>query len=190
MNKMNIYQKLLNVQKKMKCNKNKYNEFAGFYYRSCEDILDNVKPLLFEEHLLLILTDEEKVIGENRYIRATATVYDTDEPNCDISVSALAREDDARAKMSNSQLTGSASSYARKYALNGLFLLDDVKDSDTNEYHKSFEDNKTTQHGKMLCETCGTEIKSQKSIDYYKKHENAKVLCFNCNKKRIGEVIE
>jgi len=123
-----MHKKLLKIQAELKAPKNQYNDFGKYSYRSCEDILEAVKPLLAEQELLLTITDELVSIDGWYYIKAVITL--TDGENL-IEVSALARETEVRPKFDSAQLTGSASSYARKYALNGLFLIDDTKDSDT-----------------------------------------------------------
>lgn len=123
-----IYRKLTEIQSSLKVEKGKHNDFADFNYRSCEDILQAVKPLCAKEGLVLLLTDEVVQKGERFYIEATATLTDGEET---ITAKALAREPDkAKPKMDESQTTGSTSSYARKYALGGLFALDDGNDSD------------------------------------------------------------
>ena len=120
--------KLLKVQMELKAPKNQMNNFGGYSYRSCEDIFEAVKPLLAEEGLILRLTDELVNIGKRYYIKATAILTDGNEV---IENIAYAREEETKKGMDGSQITGASSSYARKYALNGLFLIDDVKDSDT-----------------------------------------------------------
>lgn len=126
---MNIYEKLNDIQEKLVVSKNKYNEFGNFNYRSAEDILQAVKPYLKEHKLVLLLTDEVIQIGERNYIKATATLTDGESK---IETHANAREQATpKAKMDESQTTGSASSYARKFALSGLFALDDGIDSDS-----------------------------------------------------------
>lgn len=120
--------KLLKIQMELKAPKNQTNSFGGYNYRSCEDIFEAVKPLLQEEGLVLRVTDELVNIGERYYIKATAILADG---NDIIENVAYAREEETKKGMDGSQITGASSSYARKYALNGLFLIDDVKDSDT-----------------------------------------------------------
>lgn len=127
---MNIYEKLSNIQNELKCNKNQFNKFGGYKYRSCEDILEAAKPLLRKEKVVLTISDELQYIGNRYYIKATATLIDI-ESDAIISNSAYAREEETKKGMDGSQITGSSSSYARKYALNGLFGIDDNKDSDT-----------------------------------------------------------
>lgn len=123
-----IYSKLQKIQQQLKAPKGQYNEFNNFNYRSAEDILEAVKPLLLEQGLTLTLSDQMEYIGNRYYIKATATLTDGDDT---ITSTAYAREDESRAGMSESQVTGCSSSYARKYCLNGLFLIDDGKDSDS-----------------------------------------------------------
>ena len=133
MEEKNIYSLLNEVQAELRVPKGQWNDFGGFHYRSAEDILEAVKPLLYKRDMTLIMTDDAVMMGERHYIKATVTIYHGDQH---ISVSAYAREAESRPKMDVAQLTGSASSYARKYALNGLLLIDDIKDADTNEYNK------------------------------------------------------
>lgn len=132
---MGIYEKLSKVQKELKAPKGQYNSFGKYKYRSCEDILEAVKPILEKNNLSMQLSDELEFIGERYYIKATATLLDL-EDNSTMSNTAYAREEAEKKGMDGSQITGTASSYARKYALNGLFLIDDTKDADTDEYHE------------------------------------------------------
>ena len=119
---------LAQIQSELKAPKGQRNTFGKYNYRSCEDILEAVKPLLAERGLVILITDDIVQIGERYYIRATATIYDSE--GSFISNSALAREELKRTGMDASQITGATSSYARKYALNGLFAIDDTKDAD------------------------------------------------------------
>lgn len=128
MKEINI--KLMNIQQELKAPKGQYNDFGKYAYRSCEDILEAVKPLLKKEKVVLTISDEIQYIGNRYYIKATATLIDT-ESEATISNSAYAREEETKKGMDGSQITGASSSYARKYALNGLFGIDDNKDSDT-----------------------------------------------------------
>lgn len=133
---MNIYEKLMKVQQELKAPKGQYNSFGKYKYRSCEDILEAVKPLLEKNKLTLTLTDTIVPASETRfYVKATAKVIDIESGEA-IDNTAFAREDAEKKGMDGSQITGTASSYARKYALNGLFLIDDTKDADTDEYHE------------------------------------------------------
>lgn len=134
---MNVYEKLLTVQTKLNVPKNRVNTFGGFNYRSCEDILEAVKPLLAEVKALILIKDAIVQIGERYYVYAQAFFYDIEakDGTCAmVSSDAYAREPLDKTKMDQAQVTGTSSSYARKYALNGLLLIDDVKDPDTDEY--------------------------------------------------------
>ena len=135
-----IYEKLLTVQNELKAPKDKRNNFGGYNYRSCEGILEAVKPLLQAQGLMLTIKDEVVNIGDRYYVRATVLLDDISS-NGEIAVTALAREEEAKKGMDASQITGTASSYARKYALNGLFLIDDTKDADTDEFHRTTQEN-------------------------------------------------
>lgn len=126
--------KLLTIQSKLKAPKGQYNNFGKYNYRSCEDIVEAVKPILVEQNCLLTLSDELVNVGERYYIKATATIKDL-ETNESESVTAFAREEESKKGMDGSQITGASSSYARKYALNGLFAIDDNKDSDSTNTH-------------------------------------------------------
>jgi hypothetical protein len=130
LNKQLLMKKLIRVQETLKAPKGQFNNFGKYNYRNCEDILEAVKPLLSKEGLLLTITDELVNIGERYYIKATVTILDGKES---ISVSGYARESLVKKGMDESQITGTASSYARKYALNGMFLIDDTKDADSQD---------------------------------------------------------
>lgn len=150
-----LFQKLTEIQFLLKAPKNQYNSFGKFYYRNCEDILEAVKPLLHKEGVTLTISDTIERIGERYYVKATATIFDKTE-GCSISNTAYAREDERKSGMDTSQLTGSTSSYARRYALNGLFLIDDTKATDTDEFKqyeikcKQEEDNKKQRKNQLL----------------------------------------
>lgn len=126
---MGIYEKLLTLQAKLKVPKGQYSNFGGYYYRSCEDITEAAKPLLVEVKAVLLLTDEIVVIGNRTYVKAVAKLIDTESDGV-VEVDGYAREDESQKGKDVAQITGSCSSYARKYALNGLFALDDAKDAD------------------------------------------------------------
>ena len=123
-------QRVMMVQSELNAPKNQFNKFGGYRYRNCEDIFNAVKPLLKKYLLSLFVTDDVVIEGERYYIKTTATVFDTLSDEALINT-AYAREEESKKGMDSSQVTGASSSYARKYALNGLFLIDDVKDSDT-----------------------------------------------------------
>lgn len=137
---MNIYEKLSEIQNELKAPKGQYNSFGKYKYRSCEDILEAVKPICKKYGAVLVLSDTLVNIGDRYYIQATARLTNIEsqkenEDTC-ISNTAYAREELEKKGMDGSQITGTASSYARKYALNGLFNIDDTKDADTDEYKK------------------------------------------------------
>lgn len=132
---MNLQEKLLYIQAKVKAPKNLYNSFGKYSYRNAEGILEAVKPFLDEMKCTLTISDEIVAVGGRIYVKANATLWDTEKIDV-MAVSAFAREAETKKGMDDSQVTGTASSYARKYALNGLFLLDDTKDPDTDEYAK------------------------------------------------------
>ena len=129
---MEFNEKLREVQTQIKAPKNLYNTFGKYKYRNAEGILEAVKPYLNGYNLCLTLSDEIVQVGDRYYVKATATLYDG-VGSGSVSVFAYAREAVSKKGMDDSQITGTASSYARKYALNGLFLLDDTKDADTDE---------------------------------------------------------
>ena len=125
-----IYKSLHNIQRELKAPKNQMNRFGGYRYRSCEDIQEAVKPLLAKYNCILTITDRVEQIGDRYYVTACTTLIDIETGDM-IGTTASAREEETKKGMDKAQITGSASSYARKYALNGLFLIDDTKDADT-----------------------------------------------------------
>ena len=196
---MSIQMKLVATQQALKANKTQFNSFGKYYYRSCEDILEAVKPILAMNQVYLTLSDEVVEVGGRVYIRATATVVDaeTGEDEC---VTAYAREEETKKGMDASQVTGAASSYARKYALNGLFAIDDNKDSDaTNTHGKDemlqkmpIETPEQPAVPKFICEKCGAVLKPyEKNGKTYSIRQHAEgsrkkfggVYCINCIEK-------
>ena len=139
---MNIYKKLYNVQQSLKAPKDLHNSFANYNYRTTEAILEAAKPLLKENNLIILLDDEVETRGEYNYIRATAKIVDI-ETGEHLETSALAREDKDRKKFDAPQISGSCSSYARKYALSGLLAIDNTSDSDVTNTQQDEEENKT-----------------------------------------------
>lgn len=131
---MKITEQLRAVQMALKAPKGQHNKFGNYDYRSCEDILEAVKPLLQEQQLTLWLDDSVVNVGDRIYVKATATIKSEDGEQ--VENHAYAREAETKKGMDDSQITGTASSYARKYALNGLFLIDDTKDADTDSYQQ------------------------------------------------------
>lgn len=219
---MNIYEKLSNIQNELKAPKGQYNSFGKYKYRSCEDILEAVKPICKKYNTTLVLSDEIVVLGEGLnqytrikddgnetetntttrgqrfYIKATATLYDTEVGKCStltqdkngitsyveeslISNTAYAREEEEKKGMDGSQITGTASSYARKYALNGLFNIDDTKDADTDEYTKQTEKLEDKKIDKKQANALHDSIKknmfdvSGKDLEILSKYGYAKV---------------
>lgn len=167
--------KLLQIQQKLKAPKNLYNSFGGYAYRSAESILEALKPILAEVNATLIISDELCNIGERYYIRAVVQLYDLDKEHDNLiaETTAFAREEENKKGMDGSQITGASSSYARKYALNGMFMIDDVKDSDTtNTFDKDAE-------SKYKCKTCGKSI----SEGAYKNWNGLCADCYKASKK-------
>lgn len=165
---MNIIEKLNLIQTELKAPKNQINNFGGYNYRSCEDILEALKPLLEKTKTALIIADEPNLIGDRFYIKATATLKDC-ESEAEIKATAYAREPSEKKGMDFAQITGATSSYARKYALNGLFCIDDTKDSDATNMHgneptqaktqkKQFINNDEIAEISSLIETTSTDI--------------------------------
>ena len=147
MENKNVYQKLMEVQSKLKAPKSQYNSFGKYSYRSCEDILEALKPLLNEVGAIVNISDQVKLIGDRYYIEATAMFLDVNTGDSIIS-KAIAREDESKKGQDLAQLSGATSSYARKYALNGLFAIDDNKDADsTNTHGKEIKPNMTPVSG-------------------------------------------
>lgn len=136
-----VYIKLMEVQGKLKAPKSCFNKFGNYAYRNCEDILEALKPLLNEVKAIVNISDDVVMVGDRYYIKATVKFIDAETGDV-IETNAMAREEENKKGMDASQLTGSTSSYARKYALNGLFAIDDTKDSDTTNTHG--KDNVTT----------------------------------------------
>jgi hypothetical protein len=174
---VSIYEKLLSIQTELKVPKSQYNKFGGYNYRNCEDILETLKPLLKQHNATVLLTDEIENIGDRFYVRVNATFIDI-ESGEKVTVSALAREDLSKKGMDSSQVTGSTSSYARKYALNGLFCIDDNRDADTLNNSKEYtappkaqkQPTKPVQPPKqasnvIICPVCGKPVQPAKVKD-------------------------
>ena len=144
---MNLQNKLLSVQEKLKVPKSQLNKFGGYKYRNAEDIMEAVKPLLAEEELLMTVTDQLMMIGERYYVQAKVVITDGEN---EIVTRAYAREAKKKKGMDASQITGAASSYARKYALNGMFAIDDTKDADTTNTHGKGQNKATDSKSKYI----------------------------------------
>lgn len=175
---MNIYEGLGVIQAKLKAPKNQTNSFGGYKYRSCEDILEAVKPILRDTGLVLTLTDRMVECGGRVYVEATAALYGNDDTS-PIYVTAYAREEESKKGMDSSQVTGAASSYARKYALNGLFCIDDAKDSDATNIGDEQRPRpiqqtlETPEAPRAVCEVCGKPLNDRErdySMKYYNRH--------------------
>lgn len=165
----NVYKKLLEVQGELKAPKSQFNSFGKYTYRSCEDILEALKPLFVKTKSTVILRDKILLIGDRYYLEATAIFIDT-ETGETVENTAIAREDETKKGMDLAQVTGSVSSYARKYALNGLFAIDDNKDSDvTNKHGKDKEEPITEGQQKRLF-ALGKGKDINKIKDVIKKH--------------------
>ena len=135
---LNFRERVIALQNELKAPKSRYNSFGKYAYRSCEDIVEAVKPLCEKYGLMLNISDSIELVGARFYIKAQAKLYDASAPQSGEWIGSIgwAREDETKKGMDGSQITGTASSYARKYALNGLLLIDDTKDADTDEYAK------------------------------------------------------
>jgi hypothetical protein len=142
---MSIYKKLQAIQMELKAPKNQYNEFGKFHYRSCEDILEAVKPLCQKHGAVLTISDSIMPMDGRHYVKASVCLRDIEDSSEVIFAEAYAREAEQKSGMDASQITGSASSYARKYALNGLFCIDDVKDADDPTQHSKAREKKEQQ---------------------------------------------
>lgn len=193
--------RLLEIQQKLKAPKGQYNSFGGYKYRNCEDILEAVKPYLKEFGLVLLFNDDLLNIGDRYYVKATVSLVDVEKKELIAHTSASAREEETKKGMDGSQITGASSSYARKYALNGLFAIDDTKDSDTTNTHgkedKKSQKTKATitdadlanalldeeieaQMNKVTCADCGAEI--SEAVASYSYSKFGKNLCMKCQK--------
>ena len=169
-----LIEKLSKIQSELKAPKNQYNKFGNYSYRSCEDLFNAVKEHLKEHKLVLTVNDELVLIGDRYYIKATATISDGENT---ISNNAYAREEESKKGMDCSQITGSTSSYARKYALNGLFLIDDVKDADSTNQHEKGE--KTTDNDRIELISKINDLENELEIPHEKILETYKVKSNN-----------
>ena len=176
---MNIYGKLQKIQGEMKAPKNLYNSFGKYKYRNAEGICEAFKPFGEKYKVALFLTDAVEEIGGRVYIRATANLIDTEatEQPMLVSVTALAREAADKKGMDDAQVTGATSSYARKYALNGLFLLDDTKDPDTEDYQGKEERKEVKQNPEQRAEAAyPSRDEMVSACERYFKGDNLKAL--------------
>lgn len=167
----NILRKLATIQQTLSAPKNQYNKFGGYKYRSCEDILEGLKPCMEATKTAIVLTDDVVEINSRSYVKATATLLDceSDSLNATISNTAYAREEESKKGMDSSQITGAASSYARKYALNGLFCIDDTKDADTMNNTEKNESGKSKQEKEKKGSSNSEQIQMQPIPQYIDK---------------------
>ncbi|EAA7555477.1 ERF family protein [Salmonella enterica] len=199
-----LIQKLINIQSSLNAPKNQYNSFGKYHYRSCEDIMAALKPLLKQEGVLQYITDEVVLIGNRFYVKSTVTLTDGESS---ISNAAFAREEETKKGADGSQITGSASSYARKYALNGMYNIDDAKDADTDE-HKQQQNavpakqakpapssHSPEQVLKAFSEYAATETDKKKLIERYQHdwqlltgHDDEQTKCVQVMNIRINEL--
>lgn len=202
---MNIYEKLAAVQQELKAPKDKYNSFGEYHYRSAEGILEAVKPLLAANKATIVIQDSIELVGDRTFVKATAHFIDTEQDgDRTIMVTAFAELTKEKKKLDASQLTGVASSYARKYALNGLLLIDDTKDADTDEYAKQNGEEKIdkpkkgqvlTQFAseahiktiKIMAEKAGIDLEKVMSKPLEELTANEATQMILALKKRIGE---
>lgn len=188
---LSFLERVTMIQAELKAPKGQYNSFGKYNYRSCEDILNAVKPLCAKYGIMLMLSDEPVMIGTRIYIKATARLCDVSGSGTGLCTTAFAREPDDKKGMDESQVTGTASSYARKYALNGLFLIDDTKDTDTDEYREQ----QNRQQGRekkqsaptFTCSKCGKKISNVKKPDgtivsAETVYQNCNGMCLSCYK--------
>lgn len=183
-----INEKLVKIQHELKAPKDQHNNFGGYSYRSLENILESVKPLLAEAGLSIILSDDIAEVGGRVYVKATATISDGAES---ISNTAFAREDESKKGMSDPQITGACSSYARKYAVQGIFAIDDSKDPDTESYQRRTQ---SRQSQGITCELCHQPIKpmakrgggemSPEAVAKWTRAKTGMAVCGDCYKKR------
>lgn len=186
---MSVYDKLMKVQQELKAPKSNFNSFGKYKYRSAEDILEAVKPLLTKYKATMFITDDIRAIEGRFYLEATITFVDT-ETSEKVVVKALAREQEDKKGMDPAQLTGAVSSYARKYALSGMFAIDDTKDMDTmnnslegqngrNAAQQPRSNTNGQQGGNILnsphCSVCGSVV--ERKVANYSLSKFGKVLC-------------
>lgn len=188
---MTIQETLFQIQQKLLVPKSNKNDFGGYFYRSAEDILDKLKPLLTDNGCTLIINDDIRQIGDRYYVCATVTLTTLD--GLSISAQGFAREEESKKGMDGSQITGSSSSYARKYALCGLFAIDDGVDSDSTNTHSKYEQKPTPSAPSNSnkdewgdCTLCGQKKVSPKWVCEYKK-SGKPLVCYECSRSTNGK---
>ncbi len=187
-----INEKLVKIQHELKAPKDQHNGFGNYNYRSLENILESVKPLLAEAGLSIILSDDIAEVGGRVYVKATATISDGNES---ISNTAFAREDESKKGMSEAQVTGACSSYARKYAVQGIFAIDDSKDPDTESYQR--RGGKDSGSAPVMCDLCHKPIKpmakrgggemSPEAVAKWTRAKTGMAVCGDCYRKREAQ---
>lgn len=180
--------KLVKIQHELKAPKDQHNGFGNYNYRSLENILESVKPLLAEAGLSIIIGDDIVEVGGKVYVKATATISNG---KVSISNTAFAREDESKKGMSDPQITGACSSYARKYAVQGLFAIDDSKDPDTESYQRRTQ---SRQSRGITCELCHQQIKpmakrgggamSPEAVAKWTRAKTGMTVCGDCYRER------
>lgn len=186
---MNIYEKLLKAQVELKAPKGQYNSFGKYKYRSCEDILEALKPVLNKFKLTLFIKDDVIEVNTRNYVKATITLVNIEKPDEIIETSALAREEETKKGMDGSQITGASSSYARKYALNGMFMIDDTKDSDSTNTHgkeEKTEAERKKEAIEAINKLADTEEKTEKVFDMIAKFNKNSLL--DCTPEELKKV--
>ena len=176
-----LHDKLLNVQQKLKAPKNQVNQFGKYKYRSCEDILEAVKPLAIKYGAVVNLSDEVIQVGERIYVKARVSLFDMDDIGESISSYAFAREEETKKGMDGSQITGAASSYARKYALNGMFAIDDTKDADSLNTSPQYTQPDKNPYANLMKEAMGLIDKAQSNEELLAIHNKYPELHDNAN---------
>jgi len=169
---MSVWTKLAAIQTALKAPKGQENKFGGYRYRSCEDILEAVKPLLAAQGAVVQLSDTLELVGQRYYIKATASLIDTETGEA-TSVTAWAREAESRKGMDDSQVTGSASSYARKYALNGLLAIDDTRDADAMDNRASGQAANKPSGGRSVSGNVATQAGAKSAAQTLKAVQDA-----------------
>lgn len=186
---MNIYEKLLKTQVELKAPKGQFNAFGKYKYRSCEDILEALKPVLDKFKLTLFIKDDVIEVNTRNYVKATITLVNIEKPDEIIETSALAREEETKKGMDGSQITGASSSYARKYALNGMFMIDDTKDSDSTNTHgkeEKTEAERKKEAIEAINKLADTEEKTEKVFDMIAKFNKNSLL--DCTPEELKKV--
>ena len=182
---MNVYEKLLVVQRKLNVGKSRFNKFGNYNYRSCEDILESAKPLLAEVKATIFMTDDVVQIAERIYVKTTAKFVDTESGEI-VENTAFAREPLVMKGMADSQITGASSTYARKYALNGLFCIDDTVDEDTSE--ESDEERKKAEQAKKQADKEAQDKQKAQRQEQIKNEQDAQKTDEQKNQDMVNSV--